>query len=921
MTVNASSTSSNPSHHVSLVVGSTTVGLNVKGFPKNFRQYPYSPSSLQFSTGRQGYGSFEPPYTSIDQTDFTGGLGQLKYEDTSKFYDSYNMWTLTDGVLMPAPLWRFAKGLRSENVFMPGDKLVPGADTTRSANVSWQAMAGTDNSRYLAHKFTGTAYDVENIWLLLRYYGTPGTLNVAIYADSSNPTSAVSNSTVSLTAANTSKAAPEGDLIGQLICFQPSTSPTLSATDFWVVVWCAATDNATNYWEVAYDDTNGGTAARSSNGTNWTATAARKIFYRAEEAVTNAKMHFIEYKRALYACSEPLDGSAGKICLNGDRGVATGTQSSVTLKDSTKSWTVDEWIGATAHIWNGTGEAQYRRITDNDTDTLTVSPAWDVTPVAGAADTGSEYNIIGTDKWQNVTPSGDNGVPAKPITDVLTLWGILYVAMGEADELHRFREWNDAATWKTFWGANSGTGTYGTDVADEETGNNALFLEKTYDPVNENFVWAGRNLAPGEWGSTTQTSVYKADDVTWGTDLTFGNPVPIGTRDFLITNMTVYNNKLWIGKEDSIWWVDYDGQHDRAFPLDVGLQAIVSPDNCKAMAAQNLYLLFGWAHSMERLYGNSLDDIGPWRGTGLVKRALGSVVHIEPSIGWSFEAIDGKRDKQSSLLALTNGWHTLFRAPSIITSAFSGTNNNPRIRNIKWQSVYGESATNYMWFDFGGDIMFMQMPTSSLNPAQDDDVYFAPECYIVQSQMDAGYAELEKHYEKARHVCNTVSGKLYLDYDVNPDIYNFSWTNATQTDNAPSYEYDLSQSRQRNAVIRTRISTSDISDTSKNNVLAIILDAFARKPVKYNWEMQIDLSDNRNTITGDIDFTQDTIMDQLRTWSGQAQAIAMRCTDSFADDSGSGRTVVVEPPSLFRSVWNKIMRIFKGTATVTLREL
>jgi hypothetical protein len=114
--VNIADNIQDSTHHLSLkstISGSTEYGLIIPGGVENIQQSTYTPTSLQYNLGRQGYGSFEPPYTSIDQTDWTGGLGQLKYTDTSKFYDSYNMWTLTPDVLMPAPLWRFAKGITS----------------------------------------------------------------------------------------------------------------------------------------------------------------------------------------------------------------------------------------------------------------------------------------------------------------------------------------------------------------------------------------------------------------------------------------------------------------------------------------------------------------------------------------------------------------------------------------------------------------------------------------------------------------------------------------------------------------------------------------------------------------------------------------------------------------------------------------
>ena len=909
----------NNSHDMTLSDGTTTHGYILDGASRGIIEAPYTPSTLQFNLGRRGYDSFEAPYTSEDQVNFTGGRGQLKFEDRTKFYDSYNMWTLTDGLIMPAPLWRFAQGLRNGNTWMPGDNLTAGGSA--STTLAWQAMSGTDNSRYLAHKFTTTAeYSVESIGLLLRYHGTPGTLSVAIYTDSSNPNSAVANSTVQLTGANASIAAPEGELVGQLVYFVPTTSPTLSTTtNYWVVIWCAASDNSTNYWEVAYGN-NGGTAARSLDGSAWTSTSARAIYYRVTAAVTDAKIHFFEYKRAIYAATEPLNGSAGKIYLNGDRGVATGTSSTSTLQDTTKSWTVNEWKNAYVRIWNGTGEGQFRKIASNTSDTLTISttgPLFDVTPVEGNADTGSEYNIIGTRKWKDVTPTTyDSTGISKPITDVMTCWGVIYLCQGESAYILKLREYNETAVWDNFWtsGADSNNCSHdGTNVA--------KFIERTYDPVNENFIWIARNVAPGEWGSDTQTSVYKADDVFWGSNLSFGNPVPIGTRDYLINKLTVYNNKLWVGKEDSIWYVDYDGSYDRAYPLDIGLDAITSPDNCKAMMAKDLFLYFNWAYSVERLYGSTLDDIGPWRGTGLIKRALGNIVHLEPAIGWIFGAVDAGNDKQSSIMGYQNGWHTLFRAPSYVTAAFGGRNKNPRIRSIHWQSIEGEDATNFMWFECGGDIMFMQMPKSSLNPSLDDNLMFAPESYIIQSRMDIGYSELEKYYDKVRIVSPAIDGTIYVDCATNATLDEPDFDNYGSGTTSPSFNVTVDESRKRNIMVRTRISVSALDDTAKNNIEAIVVDAVSRTHPKRQWTCRVILEEDQKTFLGEKNTDPYTLYGQVWTWADQAQELTLRSRNPYADADGSGRSVMIEPPSIQMEYIADIEKKFKAYLTFVLREL
>ncbi len=923
LTYNVNDTTKIPSHHIQLVAGSTTVGLILPEGSESIKQDPYQPSSLQFNQGRQGYGSFEPPYTSQDQVDWTGGLGQLHYKDASKFYDSYNMWSLTDDTLMPAPLWRHSleDTNRNQNTYMPGSRVLVKGDTANAVDVEWQSL--TSANRYMATQFTSRAnYSVAYLWLYLRYFGSPGTLTAAIYTDSTDdPSSAVANGTVTLTNANISKASPEGAMVGQLVCFAFATAPSVSVdTKYHAVVYGAAGDNSTNYWEVGFSDTDatfGSSFRKSSDGSSWSASDG-PIFHHLTAAVKDAEFHFTNYKGAVYACSEPADGTAGKVYLNGDRGVATGSSSATTLVDTTQSWAASNvWKNATVHIFNGTGEGQYRKIISNTATTLTVEPAWDITPIQGGTDTGSEYVIIGTPFWQDVTPTNSTYTITKPITDVFVLWGVMYCCQGEDANVAKLREYNDNSSpgvWFDFHGENANT--HDTLVI-ADANFVAELMASVYDPVNENFVWRARNQNPAEWTGTNQTSVSKADDVVWSSNMSFGTGIPVGTRDYLITGLGVYNNKLWVGKEDSLWYIDHDGSYDRAYPVQIGLEAMSDPENLKTMIAKDLFLIFNWAHSVEKMYGSTLLDIGPWRGAGLVTRARGPLVDLIPVIGWMFGVVDAGPYGQSSLMAYNErGWHTLFRAPSRVKNAFSGDNANPRIRSMHWQSVPGKDSTNFLWFEMGGEIMFMRMPRSSLNPAQDENLDIAPESFVVQSMMDSGYAELEKHFEKGRHVSNKVSGTLYLDYDTNPDPFSFSWTNATQTANAPSYSYDISDSRKRNIMVRTRIQTTGINDSTNNNINAIILDAFARTPVKYNWIFPIVLDEYQKTIDGQIDLNLETKFTRLNDWATQAQELTMRAVFHWMDN----KTVVIEPlPATFGG-WTAKTGVTKANLAVTLRE-
>jgi hypothetical protein len=71
-----------------------------------------------------------------------------------------------------------------------------------------------------------------------------------------------------------------------------------------------------------------------------------------------------------------------------DGGTSSGSNTSTTLNDTTRSWAVDEHAGKAVAIVGGTGVGQFATISGNTAGTLTIADAWTVTP-----DATSEYAI------------------------------------------------------------------------------------------------------------------------------------------------------------------------------------------------------------------------------------------------------------------------------------------------------------------------------------------------------------------------------------------------------------------------------------------------------------------------------------------------------------------------------------------------
>lgn len=65
---------------------------------------------------------------------------------------------------------------------------------------------------------------------------------------------------------------------------------------------------------------------------------------------------------------------------NADMGVSTGGNTNVTLNDTTKSWTPNEWQNKIVAIVKGTGKGQTRTVSSNTSNQLIVSEKWTTVP-------------------------------------------------------------------------------------------------------------------------------------------------------------------------------------------------------------------------------------------------------------------------------------------------------------------------------------------------------------------------------------------------------------------------------------------------------------------------------------------------------------------------------------------------------------
>lgn len=598
---------SNPTHDFSLSDGVQTWGLRLDGGPDALREQPLTPSTLRFDPPGN-FGAWEPGMAQIEQHDWSGGIGQVRFdgEDAAasrRYFDGLYAWTLEPGMLLPAPQWKLGRGLRNCTQHLPG-------------SVNWKSLIG--ETRSLSARFTigsgGLLAACVRLWL--RRVGSPSALFLAIHEDDDGaPGLTIPGAAGSVSLAEVI------DVISVFHLFAFDLNPSLLAgIDYHLVITAAPQDNAANHWEIGVDPKWPG-GHRSADGAAWTTTKFAP-YLRVEDVGVKRNFHFFRLGGALYAADQRANGSPSHVYINGDRGLATGG-GATSLEDADKTWTLDQWAGAWVHIVAGKGAGQARRIISNSAFELNVA-AWDATP-----DTTSEYAIYATDLWRDISPtSGDliDGV----ITSVAVVDDHALFAQTNGLPLMRMR-FNNALSVPAHEFDDDGT-------------NTADLLRKFHHPQYGPQVWRAV-LSTGE--------ISRAAPAAWSTPLTFGTGIKVGDKSQAIRVLYDHDGALWVLKADSLWTV---AENDRAVRFNVGLDSL-GDSRLPPITSLGGQLLFGWGHRLLAFSGRESTDLGPGRQGGIAALQPLSASRLAVSL-------DAGESGYSSILMYQGGaWHELLRAP------------------------------------------------------------------------------------------------------------------------------------------------------------------------------------------------------------------------------------------------------------------
>jgi hypothetical protein len=479
---------------------------------------------------------------------------------------------------------------------------------------------------------------------------------------------------------------------------------------------------------------------------------------------------------------------------------------------------------------------QVRQITANDGTTFTVSPAWDITPVAGS----SEYIVYGTDWFQEISGAFAAPVTGRPVTQN----SITYFPMGDSTVIHEMAmDYADADV----------------HVFRNEATNKAYFLETGYDSTkNEPNMWRANESSVAVSRASTAPS---GTTITYGTDLTFGANILCGDNTSLITHIIDVESVLYVFKEDGLFIV----QNDRAARVKMGVE--VSPDVNNGYAAaiagdKNLYASF--RHDVYLVSSGGAYPTG--MNINLPSERSGVIYSLHPAEGWLFAAINGGTTNTSSIMKFSLDTKTWSEQVRGIAAGY-------RIRNIQWQNC--PDARNRLWYDCEGDMMYQMFPINGVRPYDDKTIYYEHEGVLVLPTIDLGttdpkhFAVLTVNTQGLPTSDDTEDGsEIVVEIQADNDIGSTSWQHVDYLRASPTDSVVIGRGNIRMLRIRLRLISAQPQDTVIVETIGVSL--FARNQLSHEWSMQFGITpddDEQNSI--------DTLM-WLRNHAQMAEPLTMK---------------------------------------------
>lgn len=802
-----------------------------------------------------------------EQRSWKSGRGADNLSESAEAYwDSESAWTLSPNHLHQGLQWYHARGLRSEDMYMP---------TREAGNITFQPLI----SLYVSSAFAASAsYSADKAYLWIRRRGSPGTLTFRLHSDSGGDPD-----TVLQTVTKTINDITDYVSIYQVFDWS-GTEGLTSGTTYHVSVYGASTDDIDNHWEVGVNASTAGSKTSSDDST-WT-NASYSLYYRVTDADTARKWYRFYLSDAFYIVDAKDDGTTVSVMyINGDRGEAT-SGASTTLTDTAKSWVVNRWAGAWVKITNGTGAGQSRQILSNSANTLTVTSAWSVNP-----STDSEFVIYGTEWFTQITYSGGTPTLGNVTGEPAVANNVAYIPQ-VSGILHM--QWNNSTK------AHDG-------FVETPSGTNGLakFLIVANDLADGPVIWRANNTAAtGSGGSVTVSRANLLSSgayIAWNTALTFNASIKTGTSSYKITGLGKKDDRLQVFREDGLGAI----QNESYVSIETGTDKTPSSKNGLANISVGQFMYYSWLHSLVRVYGSSHDDIGDdYRSSGLPDGREGNYSDIESYLKLIFCAIDAGTGISSVLAWDGIGWHEQLRG-------WDGG----RIRFCKIQVC--PETRNRLWVGVGGDLVFQELPLNRAAPRLDSGARYIHEAVIESSAIDMGAASGLPKFIKDLTVTvanlNANGREIFVDFQTDDNVHTSNWTYAGSLTESPESVLFLGLENVRRFAYRLRICCDD--NSVPIDITGIIPNGYARTPFKMVFTMQIAAGGiySRKGKTASSGELMRWLLDSAR------QPGRVKMTSVY--EMAHGWHVVIHPPRQFPIVPKKGRNPETASMTLVLQEV
>lgn len=804
-----------------------------------------------------------------EQRSWKGGRGADNFSEASEsFWDSENLWTLSANHLHQGLQWYHARGLRSEDMYMP----------TRSAgNVTFQPLLG--DALYISSAFAASAtYSADKAYLWVRRRGTPGNLTFRLHSDSGGDPDTVLKTVVKTT----------NDITDYISIYEvfdwTGTESLTSGTTYHVSVYGASTDDIDSHWEIGVNASTEG-SKQSSDDSTWS-NASFSMYYRVTDADTNRTWFRFYLSDAFYIVDKKDSGAASVMYINGDRGKATSGTAS-TLVDSVKSWTANRWRNAWVKITKGTGIGQTREIASNTSTTLTLSEDWITTP-----STDSEFVIYATEWFTQITFSGGSPTLSAVTGEPAVANNVAYIPQGTAVILHM--QWNASTKAHDGYAETAAT-----------TQGLAHLLIVANDTADGPVIWRANNTSTtGSGGNVTVSRanlLSSGSYIAWNTSLTFLTSIKTGSSSYRITGLGRKDNQVYVFREDGMGLVS----NDRYTNVETGIEKTPSPANGLSNIAHGQFLYYSWLHSLVRVYGSTHDDIGDdYRGSGLPDGREGNYSDMETYLKLLFCAIDADAGTSSVLAWDGMGWHEMLRGIY-----------GRRIRFCKVQTC--PDTRNRLWSDMGGDLVFQELPLKRAAPRLDSGARYMHEAVLTSAAIDMGAASGLPKFIKDLTITvsslNTTGRAIYIDFQTDDDIETNNWTNAGVVTESPESVLFLGLENIRRFAYRLRICCDN--NSIPIDITGVVPNGYARTPFKMVFTMQVQAG-GIYTRKG-----KTASSDELMRWLLDASRQPGRVQMSSVYHMAHGWHVVVHPPRQFPVTPKKGNQPETASMTLVLQEV